>query len=266
MSDDDSDDVTGKDRRAAGGAKPIERKRLFASKTPYEVGYARPPAEFRFKPGQSGNPGGRPKGAKNRPSNEIEKIKGVFSKIAGQKITIRKGEKTVKMPKMDFILNSAVDRAVKGHSGMTRFVIGLGISIEQEKRRLHDRLLEEVIAYKQLWSDELMYRGMKGIHGAPEPIPHPDDVRIGRDGTVSIVGPMTPEEKKEGDEIEAQRKLWKAEIAELETKIKSLMGKLKDRRCNPDRVRKELFKAIEDCNKLESLLKATSREARYCAK
>ncbi len=31
-----------------------------------EVGYGKPPAEHRFQPGKSGNPGGRPKGAKGR--------------------------------------------------------------------------------------------------------------------------------------------------------------------------------------------------------
>ena len=134
------------------------------------------------------------------------------------------------------------------------------------KRRSHDRLLEEAIAYKQHWSDELLYRRMKGIHGAPEPIPHPDDVLIGRDGRVSIVGPMTPEEKKADDEIEAQRDAWKAQYAELDAKVRSLMTKLKDRRCNPHRVRKELFQAIEDSDNLEKVLKAASREARYCAK
>ena len=266
MSDDNSDDITGKDRRAASGAKPIKRKRLVVSKAPYEVGYARPPVESRFKPGQSGNPSGRPRGAKNKPSRETEKIKDTFSKIAGQKITIRKGDKTARISKMDYILNSAVDRAAKGHPGMTRLVIGMGMGIEQEKRRSHDRLLEEAIAYKQHWSDELLYRRMKGIHGAPEPIPHPDDVLIGRDGTVSIVGPMTPEEKKYDNEIEVQRDTWKAQYAKLDVEVKSLMRKLRERRGNPHRIRKELFQAIEDSDSLEKLLKATSREARYCAK
>ena len=31
----------------------------------YRVGYAKPPREMRFRPGQSGNARGRPKGAKN---------------------------------------------------------------------------------------------------------------------------------------------------------------------------------------------------------
>lgn len=34
--------------------------------TQYEVGYCKPPEHTRWKPGQSGNPRGRPKGAKNK--------------------------------------------------------------------------------------------------------------------------------------------------------------------------------------------------------
>jgi hypothetical protein len=34
-------------------------------KGPYEVGFGKPPRSTQFKPGQSGNPNGRPRGAKN---------------------------------------------------------------------------------------------------------------------------------------------------------------------------------------------------------
>ena len=36
-----------------------------ADKGPYEVGFGKPPPSSQFKPGQSGNPNGRPRGAKN---------------------------------------------------------------------------------------------------------------------------------------------------------------------------------------------------------
>ena len=36
-----------------------------ANKGPFEVGFGKPPRSRRFKPGQSGNPNGRPRGAKN---------------------------------------------------------------------------------------------------------------------------------------------------------------------------------------------------------
>jgi hypothetical protein len=36
-----------------------------ANRGPFEVGFGKPPRSTRFKPGQSGNPNGRPRGAKN---------------------------------------------------------------------------------------------------------------------------------------------------------------------------------------------------------
>jgi len=36
-----------------------------ANNGPFEVGFGKPPRSTRFKPGQSGNPAGRPRGAKN---------------------------------------------------------------------------------------------------------------------------------------------------------------------------------------------------------
>ena len=47
------------------GRKKKPGKELTA-KPGYEVGYGKPPKDTRFKPGQSGNPSGRPKGATNK--------------------------------------------------------------------------------------------------------------------------------------------------------------------------------------------------------
>lgn len=50
------------------------------TKKNYEVGYGRPPKHSRFKPGQSGNPSGRPKGAKN--------VDTVLREMLSKKITV----------------------------------------------------------------------------------------------------------------------------------------------------------------------------------
>ena len=49
----------------------------------HQVGYGRPPLHTRFKPGQSGNPKGRPKGAKNEDT--------ILREIMNRPIDIREG-------------------------------------------------------------------------------------------------------------------------------------------------------------------------------
>jgi hypothetical protein len=43
----------------------VERRTKPGDRSPYDVGYGKPPVHSRFKPGQSGNPAGRRKGTRN---------------------------------------------------------------------------------------------------------------------------------------------------------------------------------------------------------
>ena len=71
----------------------------------YEVGYRKPPMASRFKPGRSGNPGGRPK----RPS-----MNGAFDRVANRMLTVRQGGRKRRMTAVEALLLGLMDRALKG--------------------------------------------------------------------------------------------------------------------------------------------------------
>lgn len=72
----------------------------------YEVGYARPPESHRFKPGQSGNPKGRPKGTSDLLTHVTEELK--------RKVTISEGGRTRKVEKGKAVAMRVVDKGMKG--------------------------------------------------------------------------------------------------------------------------------------------------------
>ena len=73
---------------------------------PYEIGYCKPPKHSRFKPGQSGNPQGRPRGQRNFGT--------AVRDAANRKITMREGERTRNVSKMDGIIEVTLNKALQG--------------------------------------------------------------------------------------------------------------------------------------------------------
>ena len=77
-----------------------------ASTGSYEVGYRKPPNHTRFKPGQSGNPRGRPKGTNNLKTDLMEEL--------GEKIVIREGDQSRRISKQRAVVKTLVTRTLKG--------------------------------------------------------------------------------------------------------------------------------------------------------
>ncbi len=83
----------------------------------YPVGYGRPPAHARFKPGQSGNPKGRPKRTKNLRTDLVEEL--------GEFIRVRQADREYSVSKQRALIKALVARAVKGDTRAATSIVTL---------------------------------------------------------------------------------------------------------------------------------------------
>lgn len=72
----------------------------------YDVGYGKPPKSGQFKKGQSGNPKGRPKGAKG--------VKASLKRELESSITVRERGREVKLSKAEVLAKGLMGDALKG--------------------------------------------------------------------------------------------------------------------------------------------------------
>ena len=196
------------------GAKPGP---VLIARPGYDVGYGKPPETTRFQPGQSGNPRGRPKGAKNkRPGLHEERMKDIILDEAYRDIKVREGDRTVSIPMAQAIIRSMAVNAAKGQHRAQRLFSELLAQTETARRMLNDRWLEAAIEYKVEWEKELRRREAPGITDLPEPLPHPDHVKIDfQEGSANIVGPMTKEDKVQYDWVMGRRADFEEEMCQL---------------------------------------------------
>lgn len=79
------------------------------------VGYGRPPRSGQFKPGQSGNPKGRPKGRKSETT--------ILNELLYRKISIREDGRTRRVPVLEAILMRFREAALKGDTKSAAFIL-----------------------------------------------------------------------------------------------------------------------------------------------
>ena len=95
--------------------------RRAAEDAPYEIGYCKPPKHVWFKPGQSGYPSGRPRGRRN--------LRTAVRDVLKEKVTIREGDRTRNVSKMDAIIQMTINKALKGDAKALASFIQLARSV-----------------------------------------------------------------------------------------------------------------------------------------
>jgi hypothetical protein len=121
-------------------------------KKDYKVGRGRPPIASRYKPGQSGNPLGRPKGSKN--------LRKAFEEILTDKVTIREGNKRRRITRLEAVFRVCTEQAIKGNHRAIRTVcetattFGLlderPLTLDLDNMLLKNLSLQEMLEFRRL--------------------------------------------------------------------------------------------------------------------
>jgi len=91
----------------------------------YRIGYGKPPLHSRFRPGQSGNPKGRPRHSRN--------LKNVVSDAMRQPVVIVENGRRRTVPARDAIVKREVQQALQGDQKSIAKVLELDIRFMDEE-------------------------------------------------------------------------------------------------------------------------------------
>jgi len=88
-----------------------------------DVGYCKPPKNSRFKPGESGNPRGRPRGSLNWGM--------VLQRALGEKVVINENGRCTIMTKLEAAIMQLVNKAASGDGKAIHYLCQLVVSVEE---------------------------------------------------------------------------------------------------------------------------------------
>jgi hypothetical protein len=120
------------------------------AKKQYPVGYGKPPKHTQFKPGQSGNPKGRPKGIQNLNTDLEEEL--------AVKILVTEGGSQQETTKQRAMLKSLFAKALNGDVRASGVLINLILGLEQTRiaTQSTEAMAEEDMAILEAFKQKIL--------------------------------------------------------------------------------------------------------------
>ena len=129
-------------------SKAAKTPSLLDKRQSYEVGYAKPPASTRFKPGQSGNPRGRPRGSRNKPPQAAnDSLRDIIRAEANRLVKVNEGNKQISISITTAVVRSIAVNAAKGQPRSQKLFTDLLAKTEAERRQEYEQNAQCVVDY-----------------------------------------------------------------------------------------------------------------------
>jgi hypothetical protein len=162
-------------------------------------GYGKPPKSGQFKPGQSGNPAGRPRKGKLRSchgyAEGLTPNDRMMLEESDRIVRVREGDRLFELSQAQAAMRSTYAKALKGSPMAQRTVIEQNQRVQAIEMRRRQEIWESYQSYVREWH-QIAARAKAQNRPAPTTLPHPDDIEFGDSLCVFVRGPRTVEELK----------------------------------------------------------------------
>lgn len=138
----------------------------------YKVGPGRPPREYRFKPGQSGNP----KGAKRKPPSMAPDLKAALERALNEPVKLKQGEKERTVTMAVAGIKQLVAQFAKGNHQARRDLIALADKLNVDLMTGQHQAIEDALTTNHAAILAAYVRRQNNKVIAPAPVFAPPDL------------------------------------------------------------------------------------------
>lgn len=191
---------------------------------PYDVGYRKPPREYRYSKGISGNYDGRPRKAK--PSvPRISEATDAWITEANRKIKVREGNREVEMTAQQAVLRASFAASVRGSTAAQEIYLRYSGRASDRDAKLREERFQRIYSCK-LWLIE-QRETLKGYGRKPSKGSiNPDWIRFDTNFNPHVIEPLSASDQR----------FWQKLMQRLDDEIEELAWLRAEARRDPDNV------------------------------